>query len=127
VVIGIFPVLGTTTLICLVVSLALRLNVVVIQLANYVAFPLQMMLLIPFIKAGNYIFGLNAFPYTQEEFISLWKKDYWLIIQEGGMAIATGIGVWTVVSALLFPVLFYVSHFLFRRWNRASYRELKSQ
>lgn len=118
VVIGIFPVLGVTTLICLGLSLLFRLNVVVIQLVNYLAFPLQMVLIFPFIKAGTYIFGLNAFTYTPEEFISTWKKDYWLLIKEAGLAIATGVGVWTFVSIPLFFVLFYSCLFLFKRWNK---------
>ena len=114
-VIGIFPVLGTTTLICLGISLLLRLNIVVIQLVNYLAFPLQMILLFPFIKTGAYIFGLPTFHYTMEQFTATWKQNFWLLIQEAGLAIATGVGVWAFVALPLFLLLFYAGQFFFSR------------
>ena len=47
-VIGIFPVLGTTTATCLAVALLLRLNLVTIQILNWLVYPLQVLLIIPF-------------------------------------------------------------------------------
>jgi uncharacterized protein (DUF2062 family) len=40
VIIGMFPVQGTTTIICTLVSILFRLNLVVLQLANYLSFPI---------------------------------------------------------------------------------------
>ena len=38
---SVFPLLGTTTLLCTLVALFLHLNLPAIQVANYMAFPLQ--------------------------------------------------------------------------------------
>ena len=54
---GIFPMLGVTTAACAVVALSFRLNLPVIQLVNYIVYPLQIALLLPFYKFGNVIFA----------------------------------------------------------------------
>jgi uncharacterized protein (DUF2062 family) len=56
---GIIPFLGVNTAICILLSIILRLNMVVIQLINYTAFPLQILLIVPFFKAGEAIFGTS--------------------------------------------------------------------
>ena len=45
---SVFPILGTTTVICTLVALLFHLNLPAIQLANYAAFPLQVILFFPF-------------------------------------------------------------------------------
>ncbi len=54
---GIFPVLGTSTLLCAVAGYSFRLNQPALQLVNYLAYPLQMLLLIPFIRVGERLTG----------------------------------------------------------------------
>ena len=51
--IGCIPVVGLPTLVCAAVALALRLNVPAIQAANYVAMPLQLALIVPFVRLGG--------------------------------------------------------------------------
>jgi uncharacterized protein (DUF2062 family) len=54
---GIFPVLGVSTVLCTVVALALRLNLPAIQLVNYAVAPLQLLLIIPFVRLGEHLSG----------------------------------------------------------------------
>jgi len=54
---GIFPVLGTTTILCLLAGQLFRLNQPTLQLANYLAYPLQLVLILPFIRRGERLFG----------------------------------------------------------------------
>jgi uncharacterized protein (DUF2062 family) len=53
---GILPLLWGTTLICLLVAYVLKLNHVVLQTLNYLFYPLQLALLIPFFKLGVALF-----------------------------------------------------------------------
>jgi uncharacterized protein (DUF2062 family) len=55
--IAVFPALGTTTVIAAGAALAFRLNMVAIQTVNYLAYPLQFVLLLPFFRAGEWLFG----------------------------------------------------------------------
>jgi uncharacterized protein (DUF2062 family) len=57
--IGCIPVLGIPTVLCAGLALVLRLNQPAIQLANYAAMPLQLILIVPFIRLGKWMFGLS--------------------------------------------------------------------
>ena len=56
VVLGVFPVLGFPTMFCVLAALALRLNLPTLQFVNYLVYPLQLALLIPFIHMGGWLF-----------------------------------------------------------------------
>jgi uncharacterized protein (DUF2062 family) len=58
--IGCFPVLGVTTALCVVVALGLRLNFPAIQVANYAAMPLQLLLIVPFVRLGGRLFAFGS-------------------------------------------------------------------
>jgi hypothetical protein len=52
---GIFPVLGVATILCTVIALTLRLNLAAIQIVNYLASPVQLLLIIPFVRVGEHL------------------------------------------------------------------------
>ena len=52
---GIFPVLGESTILCTALALTLRLNLGVIQLVNYLVSPVQLALIIPFVRLGEHL------------------------------------------------------------------------
>jgi uncharacterized protein (DUF2062 family) len=54
--IGINPILGSTTILCLVLAFVFRLNVAASQIGNHIVYPLQLILIIPFIHVGSRIF-----------------------------------------------------------------------
>jgi len=126
VVLGLFPVFGTTTLLCFAFAILFRLNIPIIQLVNYLLAPLQLLLIMPFIKIGTYLFRLDPFPYSADQLLSMFRNDFWLLIKETGLALMIGIGVWMIISIPLFFLLFYLCFWLFRQW-RTNQRELKSQ
>jgi uncharacterized protein (DUF2062 family) len=50
---GVTPVLGSTTVLCLLAALVFRLNVPALQLVNCGMYPLQLALPIPFLRVGD--------------------------------------------------------------------------
>jgi uncharacterized protein (DUF2062 family) len=54
--IGCVPVVGIPTLVCAGLALALRLNLPAIEVANYAAMPLQLLLIVPFVRLGGWLF-----------------------------------------------------------------------
>jgi uncharacterized protein (DUF2062 family) len=75
VMLGIFPVLGTTTILCAVVAVILRLNLPIIQLANWMVYPLQLAFLFPFFFVGAYMFGSGPLTHDAQELIFLFQSD----------------------------------------------------
>lgn len=60
--IGINPVLGTTTVACFALAYLFRLNLVASQLANHLIYPLELLLVVPFIGAGERMFHTQRMP-----------------------------------------------------------------
>lgn len=60
IVLGIFPVLGSTTILCATAALMFGLNFPSIQLVNWLVYPLQLICLVPFIHLGEML--LRAIP-----------------------------------------------------------------
>ena len=77
IVLGIFPVLGTTTLLCTIAALALRLNLPLIQVVNYAVYPLQLFLLGFFYGVGGWLFSSQRSRYSNGEIIALLQDDLW--------------------------------------------------
>ena len=67
--VGINPVLGTTTVLCLVASFSFRLNVVASQIANHAMFLLELVLVVPFIRLGSRVFHTAAMPLSPHMFL----------------------------------------------------------
>ena len=53
--IGCIPVIGIPTALCAGLALALRLNLPAIQAANYAVMPLQLVLIVPFVRLGGWL------------------------------------------------------------------------
>jgi uncharacterized protein (DUF2062 family) len=117
-VISIFPIVGTTTWICLGLAIVFRLNIAIIQIVNYLAFPVQLVLILPFINIGSFVFNLNPFPYTQHELIAMLKTNFWGLVSEAGISLGSGVVIWSLVSIPLFLSVFYLTFILFSRWRK---------
>jgi hypothetical protein len=56
-VLGVFPILGCPTVLCLLAAFVLRLNPVALQLLNTISSPLQIALLLPLARIGSRLCG----------------------------------------------------------------------
>lgn len=61
-VLGVFPVLGCPTVLCLLAAFGLRLNIAALQLLNNVSSPLQLALLLPLECVGSRLCGNGISP-----------------------------------------------------------------
>jgi uncharacterized protein (DUF2062 family) len=57
---GLFPFIGLTSVLCFIFAFIFRLNIIVIQLVNWLVAPLQLIMLVPFYQLGNY-FSIHLF------------------------------------------------------------------
>jgi uncharacterized protein (DUF2062 family) len=110
VIIGVIPFLGTTTIILAVIALAFDLNMVIVQLTNYVVYPLQLILYIPFIKLGKYI-GNRPSISPSQVFATI--KANWL----SGFEKLWDIQLWAILSwALISIPVSYLLYRLLKDW-----------
>ncbi|HLY40872.1 MAG TPA: DUF2062 domain-containing protein [Terracidiphilus sp.] len=64
--IGCLPLVGIPTALCVMIALTLRLNMPAIQAANYAAMPLQILLMIPFVRLGGWMLAPGHAVSTQQ-------------------------------------------------------------
>ena len=108
-VLGIFPILGTTTLLCTVAAVFLRLNLPAIQAINYMVYPLQLVMLAPFYNAGNWLFKQQSLPLINADLIGLLQNDFWGSITHLWDSTLYAILTWLVISPLLILMLYSAS------------------
>lgn len=106
--IGIFPVVGATTLLCALAAVILRLNPAIIQLANWLAYPLQLLLIAPFFLAGAYMFGGEPLTQDVQELIVLLKSDLWSAVFLLKGIILHAVVVWLLAAPVGIVVLYWV-------------------
>lgn len=102
-----FPVLGTTSILCFLAGLAFRLNQPVIQLVNWLAYPLQLSLLLVFIRLGEKLCGASPVPFSIPDLMARFKQAPGKFLAEFGMTGLHGILGWGLVALVLVPGLYY--------------------
>ena len=117
-VLGTFPILGSTTLLCGIAALVFRLNQPIIQLVNYFTYPLQLALLIPFYRAGETLFGKAHIPLSIPLLFQRFGADAWQFLKDFGIIAVQGIVVWCILAPALVAALYFTMRPLLRRLAR---------
>lgn len=102
--IGINPSVGLTTVAVIVLAWVFGLNQVASQVGTHLVAPLHILLLVPFIQAGVYLFHTRRLPMTRRQlehlshhpfrlFHAIWQWEWHALI------------VWAVVAAVMTPLL----------------------
>jgi uncharacterized protein (DUF2062 family) len=104
-VIGINPLLGSTTLAALVIPYALRLNLVASQIANHIVYPLQLLLFLFFIKLGDKLFHTGRLPLEGHALFHAARVHPWATTRILWTWEWHALIVWAVVAAITCPIL----------------------
>ncbi|NME70397.1 DUF2062 domain-containing protein [Flammeovirga aprica] len=99
--IGSSPLLGFCTWICLIAASVLRLNQLAIQIANYAIYPLQVLLIVPYIELGSSWFGKKAEGVTFEKLQASIDAGLLEGLKEIGLLMLQGGAAWLVVALIL--------------------------
>ena len=105
---GVIPVLGSTTLLCALAAASLRLNLPAIQLVNGLAWPLQLALYIPFLRAGAWLFGDYRMRVTLAEVVGLIRADVWHAITTLWTVTMHALVVWLLAACAGTAILYFI-------------------
>lgn len=108
-VIGVFPILGATTILCGAAGVALGLNQPIIQLVNYVAYPAQLVTLIPFYRAGESLFNRPHMPLSIPMLIENFRADTGKFFVDFGIIAVQAIIVWCLVAPFIALAVYYLT------------------
>ncbi len=115
VVLGTFPVLGATSLLCLIASVVLKINMPAIQFVNWIVSPLQLMLIITLFKLGSVLFGAGAVTVTLAGITGMMRTDLLGTIGQFLVVTVHAIFAWLLMAPLAATLLFAVFLRLFTR------------
>jgi uncharacterized protein (DUF2062 family) len=104
-VIGINPILGSTTILCLAVAFILRLNIAASQIGNHLVYPLEILLMLPFIHLGTKLFHTAPLPLSTDELLASARRDPLELLRHLWMWEWHAFVVWAAFAAVLAPVL----------------------
>jgi uncharacterized protein (DUF2062 family) len=107
VVLGVFPVLGSTTLLCAAAALILRLNLPAIQMVNYFVYPLQLILFIPFLQAGSRMVGARPITMSLAEIFSMMKSDLWGLTKLLWSASLGAMVMWLILAPVAAAAIYF--------------------
>ncbi len=117
-VLGIFPVLGSTTILCAAAAFVLQFNLPAIQVVNFLIYPLQLILFLPFLQAGSRITGAARVTLSMKEVFGMIKADPWSLIKMLWTASLGAIAIWLVISPLVIAGVYFTIAPVLRRLRR---------
>ncbi|WP_395717534.1 DUF2062 domain-containing protein [Prosthecobacter sp.] len=113
--IGVFPLLGTPTLLSLAIGVPLKLNQPVLQVFRELSYPLQLATVLLFMRAGETLFGAEHVPLSITMLMERFFAAPGQFLAEFGMLGLYAVVVWLLISPVLFGAIFFISRPLIER------------
>jgi uncharacterized protein (DUF2062 family) len=95
--IGVLPFLGTTTVLCALAGRLFRLNHVALQVTNYLLYPAQIALIVPFVRLGETLLGAEAMPIDPATVVASFTESPAAFLAKFGMAGVHAFLAWALV------------------------------
>ena len=115
---AVFPLLGSTTLLCFLAAWWLRLNQPVIQLVNWMAYPLQLLCLPGFVRFGEFLAQARRVPFSIAQMVTEFRASPGKFFHDFGLTGLHGIMGWLVLAPGLGIILYLGLLPLLRRAQR---------
>ena len=105
---GIFPIMGTTSIVCFAAGWVFKLNQPVLHLFKSITYPLQLVLILVYIRLGQRLNGEPLLTLSIPEMLGQFKDDPGQFARDFGMAALYGIEAWALSCLFLIPILYFV-------------------
>jgi uncharacterized protein (DUF2062 family) len=114
-VIALFPIMGTTTALCVLVGVALQLNQPIIQLVNWIAWPLQISGIYFFVRAGEWITRSPPVSFSISALLVAFKHSPVRFLQQYGMTGLRGVLAWALIAPGVAALIYVLTLPLIKR------------
>jgi len=112
---GIFPVLGTTTLLSLFFTLLFRQNIVIVQSVQWLFALLQIILIIPFMQFGAFLLNQQAIHISMQEINAAFQPGFFSGIKTIGIFQLYAILSWTILAIPASAISYFTLKAVFHR------------
>lgn len=113
------PILGVSTFMITTVSLKRKLNLPVMISLSYLLWPIQILLIIPFIRIGEFIFSVPRNPHSVDEIISSFQNSFFQTLSQLSFELLCGLGGWLLTAVPVAVVAYWVSLLFLKEKKKA--------
>lgn len=108
---GLFPIPGTTALLCILAALVFKLNQVIINVINLILTPINVLMIPVFYKLGHELVNSTSQAISAKEFLSQIRHDFFRAIGTFKSFVLEAIVGWVLMIPFSFVVLFAISYY----------------
>ena len=117
---GIFPVIGGTTVLGLLLAMIFRQNLLVIQSVQWILALLQIVIIVPFIKLGGYLLNRGRLPINIQQIKLAFRPGILEGLKTIGILHLYGIFFWALLALPLGIISYFTLLFIFKKKNHSS-------
>jgi uncharacterized protein (DUF2062 family) len=115
---ALFPILGTTTLLCLLVGIVLRLNQPIIQAINYLCTPIHLPLIWWMVREGEWLYGEPHRPFKMRVVAKLLWEEPVQFLRVFGTTGFHAIVVWAILAPFWIALVYHIARTVLREVAR---------
>lgn len=104
--IGIFPLIGTTTALSALAASVFKLSHVVIQSVNYLMYAVQILMIPVYVKVVSMIFDVGDVPIRPDLIVEKFSAGPMQFIKDYGMVGVYAVILWMIASAILYTIFY---------------------
>jgi len=108
IVVGTFPLFGITTLLAAAIALVLRLNMPLIETVNYLMTPIHLLAILPWVRAGERLFGRTHVHLKAKEILFLVQNHPLEAVNLIGWDILRAVVAWSLAAPFLIMLLYWI-------------------
>ena len=112
---GIFPIMGSTSLVCFIAGYFLKLNQAILHLFKTLTYPLHLALILVFIRLGQHLNGVPPIKFSIPQMVIQFKDNPAQFARDFGMAAWYGIEAWAIAALIIIPLIRIISLPLLRK------------
>lgn len=116
--IAVNPIVGTTTILCFAAAVVLRLNQPIIQAINFSTYALQLLLIFPFIRLGEWLSHAPPERRPISHLLAMLRTDFMSGLLELRTTFGHAFVAWLGISPLLVAALYFGTLPFLRRLSR---------
>lgn len=106
---GIFPIMGSTSLVCFIAGYFFKLNQAILHLFKSLTYPIHLAMILVYIRLGQKLNGVPLLKLSIPEMMGQFKDDPAQFARDFGMAALYGIEAWAISAIFLIPLLYFIS------------------
>jgi uncharacterized protein (DUF2062 family) len=108
------PILGLSTFLITTIAVKRRLNLPIMISLSYLMWPIQILMIIPFIRVGEFIFSLPQNKHTVDEIVSSFQNSFFQTLSQLSFELLCGLGGWLLTAVPIAIGMYWVSAKVFR-------------